>query len=242
MSGKSLSDWRKKWESFFKKNKYGLARCNNELDAVKKMLFEYAGAFAHTPLGQPYAWGGMFGRFLWGRWGTNHGSAVEKALHTIHYESFDDYMNMNSYVGEDYHERIDGMDVEIHIIRGAGTYYTEKLHGNIIRTLNTHTENIVDFSPSPTAQIQKLLQEIKKNIDNKKMKPDGDLHRILTVIEEKTGISYSNIDLVRDYYREENLKKIRDLKNTLESAEIESLTRGDIMQLKGPAWKYQEAF
>ncbi|WP_454785081.1 hypothetical protein [Legionella sp. WA2024007413] len=208
MSGKPLHVWRAKWNY--------LTHKNDNFDVIKKLLFEYSGSFSHTPLGQCYAWGGMFGRFFGGRWGTNHGNEVQKALGAIHNQTLGDtWCPVSGPQTESFTEQKDDLSIKVTIQDCYGITYEEQRKGEVIRTFFSSRIEC-DFSPSLEVKIKELLQQIKKNLGNKPIKPDGDLNRIFTVIGEKTGIQYSDIELKKDYAREERLERLPKLLEALE--------------------------
>ncbi|MCW8399150.1 hypothetical protein OQJ26_10135 [Legionella sp. PATHC038] len=55
-----------------------------------------------------------------------------------------------------------------------------------------------DFEPSPKAKVIDLLQKLKKNLGKKRLAEDGDLYRILFVIQEKLELDYSEIKVNYD--------------------------------------------
>ncbi|PWY57697.1 hypothetical protein DGG96_00970 [Legionella qingyii] len=55
-----------------------------------------------------------------------------------------------------------------------------------------------DVEPSPKAKVMDLLQKLKKNLGKKRLAEDGDLYRILFVIQEKLELDYAEIEVNYD--------------------------------------------
>jgi hypothetical protein len=140
MAGKSINYWRNQYKHARSKRNGcqdlvddgTLPKDGLEFSTIYDLLCQYSST-VRSPIFGVYA-GNAWSRFWAGRWGTNHGNEVKKAL------------------------------VEAD-----------------------------EFLPKERS-VANLIGVLKRALGNKVLKPDGDLSRILQVIEEKTGVSLSNAE------------------------------------------------
>ncbi|MDX1836749.1 hypothetical protein DIZ81_03600 [Legionella taurinensis] len=144
MAGMSINRWSKKWDSL----------SGSDFEKASELLFEYCQSYKKTPVFSfSHVWGSKIGLFFSGRWGTNHGQAVQRTLGSFH--------------------DMDALGREYQTVRN-------------------------------------LLNELKRNLSGQLLKKDGDLNRILNVIQQKTNINFEafseevNIEIYNNYGEMEN--------------------------------------